>query len=351
MSGTRKVRVLCSEDEQDIRENIAEILRDEGFEVFEAENGKMAYESFVKNKPDIVISDIMMPELDGYGLLKAVRESKSSRNNNIPFIFLTALGQKDDVIKGVKLSANDYLVKPIDFELMIAKVKEKTINAIKNKEEQDRNILNIKDQVKHFLPKDINNYLEVISNISSILKEEPYGPLPHRKYIDDFERIYIHAAKIRSAVANAFDSELIDNKLRVEEEIIDLKEFSEEFIDGLSEKFKNRISFSIAGGEGVITKIKIDKLDLLDSFRKIFAGLFKSDPQGTVEVSVMNDHFDQIALIFYLNTVDGNPVDLTIHLDLLGIKEILNRQNCKFELVDDKNNTALMVIPSYKLIS
>jgi DNA-binding response OmpR family regulator len=128
MTEQNKIKILCVEDEQEIRENIAEILRDEGFEVFEAENGRVGFDSFLQNKPDLVVSDIMMPEVDGYALLKAIREGKNVKNNLVPFIFLTALGQKDNVVKGVNLSANDYLVKPIDFDLMIAKIKEKTEN-------------------------------------------------------------------------------------------------------------------------------------------------------------------------------------------------------------------------------
>ena len=79
---SEKIKVLCVEDEQDIRENIVEILRDEGFEVFEAANGKQGFEVFMQQKPDLIISDIMMSELDGYGLLKMVRESKNVRNKS-----------------------------------------------------------------------------------------------------------------------------------------------------------------------------------------------------------------------------------------------------------------------------
>ena len=185
MAEDRKIKILCAEDEQEIRENIAEILRDEGFEVFEAENGKYAFESFMQNKPDIVVSDIMMPEVDGYALLHMIREAKNIRNNNVPFIFLTALGQKESVIKGVNLSANDYLVKPIDFDLMIAKIKEKTANALKIQDTHNRNIKNIKSQVSIVLPNELFAYLDIVTHVSEALQNEPYGPLPHRRYLED----------------------------------------------------------------------------------------------------------------------------------------------------------------------
>ncbi len=171
MTEERKVKILCVEDEQDIRENIADILRDEGFEVFEAPNGKQGFEVFIQSKPDLIISDIMMPELDGYGLLKLVRESKNVRNNTVPFIFLSALGQKDDIIKGVNLSANDYLIKPIDFDLMIAKVKEKTVNSNKLQEVHERNVKNLKSQVSTVLPAELSSYLDIITQVASNLKK------------------------------------------------------------------------------------------------------------------------------------------------------------------------------------
>ena len=116
---SKKIRVLYAEDEQDIRENIVEILLDENFEVFAAENGKMALDMFLEKDFDVIVSDVMMPEMDGHDLLKAIRSNKDSSISNVPFIFLTALGQKEDIVKGIDLKANDYLTKPIDFDLLI----------------------------------------------------------------------------------------------------------------------------------------------------------------------------------------------------------------------------------------
>jgi DNA-binding response OmpR family regulator len=118
---TDKIKILCVEDEVDVRESIAGILESEGFEVLQAENGKQGLEVFLENHPDIIISDIMMPGFSGHDLLKAIRGNKTIDNSNVPFILLSALGQKEDILLGINLEASDYLVKPVDFYFFIAK--------------------------------------------------------------------------------------------------------------------------------------------------------------------------------------------------------------------------------------
>lgn len=112
-------KILLIEDNQDIRENTAEILLLANYEVIEAENGKVGVEKAKKERPDLIICDIMMPELDGYGVLHML--SKNPETSAIPFIFLTAKSEKEDFRKGMNLGADDYLVKPFDdIELMDA---------------------------------------------------------------------------------------------------------------------------------------------------------------------------------------------------------------------------------------
>lgn len=349
MTEERKVKILCVEDEQDIRENIAEILRDEGFEVFEAANGKQGFEVFMQSKPDLIISDIMMPELDGYGLLKLIRESKNIRNNTVPFIFLSALGQKDDIIKGVNLSANDYLIKPIDFDMMIAKVREKTANAIKLQEVHDRNVKNLKSQVASVLPSELSSYLDVITQAAANLKNEPYGPMPHRRYLEEFDKIYLNAVKLRSSIANALDESVIDNKLNAEEEVVSLFAFLSEFVSSLSDKFKSRISLEKPFEVESMPRVKIDRLVFLEALRKIFAGMFRADAEASLKVSMISDHLGQIVIIFYLNSKNKNA-NLAQNIDEGQVSKILDRQSCRFEIVEIKENTAILTIPSHRLV-
>lgn len=105
-------RILLIEDNEHLRENTAEILRLANYEVDTAPNGKAGVELAKTGTHDLIICDIMMPELDGYGVLHIL--NKDPKTSNIPFIFLTARTEKEDFRKGMSLGADDYLTKPFE---------------------------------------------------------------------------------------------------------------------------------------------------------------------------------------------------------------------------------------------
>jgi DNA-binding response OmpR family regulator len=105
-------KILVIEDNKDILENTAEILELSHYHVFAACNGKEGIEKALSVKPDLILCDIMMPELDGYGVLHMVQHNPELQNT--PFIFLTAKTEKDEVRKGMSLGADDYITKPYD---------------------------------------------------------------------------------------------------------------------------------------------------------------------------------------------------------------------------------------------
>ena len=102
--------LLIIDDHEEIRENIAEILTLAGYRVITAENGKRGVEIAIKEKPDLVIWDIMMPELDGYGVIHQLK--KNPETENIPFIFLTAKTERADFRMGMEMGADDYITNP-----------------------------------------------------------------------------------------------------------------------------------------------------------------------------------------------------------------------------------------------
>lgn len=105
-------KILIIEDNVEIRENTQELLTLANYDVIAADNGKTGVELAIKEKPDLIICDIMMPQLDGYGVLHVL--SKREDTASIPFIFLTAMTEKSEIRKGMELGADDYLTKPFD---------------------------------------------------------------------------------------------------------------------------------------------------------------------------------------------------------------------------------------------
>jgi len=105
-------KIVLIEDNAAVRENTEEILQLAGYDVSSAPNGKKGVELVTKENPDLVICDIMMPELDGYGVLHML--SKSPKTSSIPFIFLTAKADRTDFRKGMEMGADDYITKPFD---------------------------------------------------------------------------------------------------------------------------------------------------------------------------------------------------------------------------------------------
>jgi len=105
-------KVLVIEDNDDIREGNVEVLELAGYEAVAAKNGKIGVELALSSSPDIILCDIMMPELDGYGVLYLL--SKNPKLASIPFIFMTAKAERADMRKGMEMGADDYLTKPFD---------------------------------------------------------------------------------------------------------------------------------------------------------------------------------------------------------------------------------------------
>lgn len=111
--------ILVIDDNNDLRENTAEILELAGYKTLTAANGKQGVDVAIREKPSLIVCDIMMPELDGYGVLHLLR--KNADTQNIPFIFLTAKTERSDFRKGMEMGADDYVTKPFeDIELLNA---------------------------------------------------------------------------------------------------------------------------------------------------------------------------------------------------------------------------------------
>ena len=116
MAETRKT-ILCIEDDRETAALIAEELVERGFEVSVAHDGRTGLAAILKNMPDLVLSDISMPAMSGFELLERLT-ALEPRFAKMPFVFLTALTDRDNELKGRQLGADDYVTKPIDFDVL-----------------------------------------------------------------------------------------------------------------------------------------------------------------------------------------------------------------------------------------
>jgi len=198
-------KILVIEDNIEVRENIAEILELSNYKVFTSEDGKQGVELAMREIPDLIVCDIMMPVLDGYGVLHLL--SKHIETYGIPFIFLTAKSEKADVRKGMEMGADDYLTKPFDgIELLNAiEVRMKKASAMKKHTANDLDDVNnfISDAKKTGNLKLTSDEREVFDyKKKQMLYSE--GQRPKAVY-------YVISGKVKIFKANDDGKELITN--------------------------------------------------------------------------------------------------------------------------------------------
>lgn len=160
-------KILVIEDEQSLRKDIIEMLSFEGFEVYGAANGADGVQRAHENIPDLIICDIMMPELDGYGVLAELR--KETRTAAIPFIFLTARTDKLDRRQGMDQGADDYLTKPFTVMELLKSVHTRLEKRAAITEISEQRLEDLRDNIILAMPHELRTPLTVILGFSDIL--------------------------------------------------------------------------------------------------------------------------------------------------------------------------------------
>jgi CRP/FNR family cyclic AMP-dependent transcriptional regulator len=195
--------ILLIEDNNDIRENMAEIIEMANYKVLTAPDGKQGVELALKSNPDLVVCDIMMPVLDGYGVLHMLHKSPDLKNT--PFIFLSAMAERSEVRKGMELGADDYITKPCSGTELL--------NAIESR-------LKKADLAKQQLPPGLNGVNTLIQTISGnkalkeLVKDRDVNDYAKRQTIysegkEPFRLFYIEKGKVKTFKTNEDGKELI----------------------------------------------------------------------------------------------------------------------------------------------
>jgi len=162
--------IIVIEDSQELRDDIVEMLTLEGYEAFGAENGLVGVELVKEKKPNLIVCDIMMPELDGYGVLEAIREEHETAM--IPLIFLTAKTDRVNVRHGMVLGADDYLTKPFLVTELLDSIRSQLKKRTDLNETVNRRLDELRENIITALPHELRTPLNTIIGFSDMLVME-----------------------------------------------------------------------------------------------------------------------------------------------------------------------------------
>ncbi|MEA5618992.1 response regulator [Cronbergia sp. UHCC 0137] len=184
--------ILIIEDEDQIRDNIREILDLSDFNTLVAENGLEGLELAKDKRPDLILCDLMMPELDGYSVLTKLRQNSSTAT--IPLIFLTARSERSDLRRGMELGADDYITKPFHPDELLKSIAARLDKQSIAEQETQQKLNTLSNCISLSLPHEINTPLNHIIGFSNLLIEDG-GMLSNAEKLEMLE--FIHQASLR----------------------------------------------------------------------------------------------------------------------------------------------------------
>ena len=160
-------KILVIEDEESVRENLIKLLELEDFQAIGAGNGSIGVKLAKEQTPDLIICDVMMPELDGYGVLNALRQDDITAT--IPFIFLTAKAAKEDLRQGMELGASDYLNKPFTRAEILKVINTQLQKQQKLKQQSENSLAQLRNSITLSLPHELKTPLNGILGLSEMM--------------------------------------------------------------------------------------------------------------------------------------------------------------------------------------
>lgn len=220
-------RILCVEDEPALRRVLVEELALAGYETMEATNGMDGLSSILEYRPDLVLCDITMPKMNGHDLLRNLRIGHPEYAD-LPFVFLSALADKADVIEGRKLGADDYLTKPVDLDILLSTVESRLTQVQRMRELKQSEMDALRNQIIETLPHEFRTPLNAILGYAEMIIGEVLGPIGNRKYLEYVENIFQGGKRLHFTVEKLLAlSEIACGKVKVETSHFDLVEVVE----------------------------------------------------------------------------------------------------------------------------
>ncbi len=299
----KMIKILVIEDEESIRENVRELLEMKNFEAITAENGVIGIQKIKEQIPDLILCDVMMPELDGYGVLRFLQQNLATAY--IPLIFLTAKADKLDLRQGMELGADDYLTKPFTSQQLLKAIttrleKQDAINRKSQKQMEE-----LRSNITLSLPHELHTSLNGIIGLSELLIED-YNSMDKGEVLEMLELINTSGKRLYRLTQNFLLYAELELLAKNPEEI---KALSNELHESDSQK--------------VITEIALEKAQ--QSAREADLHLDLQD----IKVKISEPHLNRIVIEIIDNAFKFSPPGTPVH-----IISNLNGDNFNLDVID-----------------
>lgn len=286
-----KKKILIVEDEDIIRKDLVRTLELSDFEVYSSTNGKLALEIARQKNPDLIISDIMMPEIDGYEFLTQVQQIKEIADT--PFLFLSAKSDKSDIREGMNLGADDFITKPFDIDELLNVIETRLKKKEISREKFNQKFESLRTNIRQNLPHEIRTPLSVIIGYTDLMLNK-LGDLDKKEIRDMLNNIktstkrlnslfenYLLYANLEIIAANTTDIEKLRKGRTVAPESI-----IKSVIDYESASHKRSKDIIVKIDEGMIA---VSEQYFMKAFEEIFINAMKFSSPGTIiEVSAVS---------------------------------------------------------------
>lgn len=281
-------KILIIEDEEPIRELLKMELENEGFIVEVAANGAEGLDKARTFCPDLIVSDVMMPVMDGFTLQEKL--SRDEKLKDIPVIFLTAKSDKKDIRFGKSLGVEDYITKPFEFEDLLVSINAKLKKYLDRKQTLNTRLDEIRKSILYAIPHEFKNPLSTMNGFLSLLLDKNYEKTD--KEVDEFlayikqssDRLYrlvMNFLKLAELEITASD----ENKIKQIRAIRNPNwriEF-DAIISDLNQKFDKKINYTL---DGIYNPAPFDYNSLYTIINELISNAIKFSPQDRIDVSV-----------------------------------------------------------------
>lgn len=297
-------RILCVEDEPALRQVIVEELSLAGYETLEAGNGMEGLSIILDHQPDLVLCDVTMPQMDGHDLLRTLRIDHPE-HAELPFIFLSALAEKTNIIEGRKLGADDYLTKPVDLDILLTTVESRLEQVQRVRELKQSEMDSLRTQIIHTLPHEFRTPLNAVIGYAEMIHGEMLGPIGNDQYKEYADQILQGGRRLHYTVEKLLAvSELTCGRAIVEDMPFDLVEA----VEGVVFDMKKRYSTSPCEVELSSTRpymnVALGHAYMEQALREVVDNAFKFSPKGGV-IKVHLDATNRMAKVIVEDHGEG----------------------------------------------